>query len=307
MKKKLILAGVGIIAGWLVHRNSVPQPQSVKGAVTVITGSAKGIGKATSHAFARLGATVIIVDHKHQLTDSLQDEFSNYNTPVHFIPCDITQSDQRNQLIRDVTRHYEHIDILINNAGVSIGGEFATLSSAAIDKIINVNLTATIHLTQNMLPIMKRQNRGHIVNVSSVNALMPPPGEAIYSASKSGLNAFSDSLRRELGNTNIRVSVVMPALTQTGMLNDVSEDELRENQLLMSGMSLDSADTVAKAIVSAVQYNRREVICGGTPTHMLARLAQLRPSAMDWAFKYAIDTERFMQALTQLGESEPSE
>lgn len=308
MKNKLLLTGgLLLLAGWWANKSSTKQTASVKNAVTLITGGANGIGKATAHAFARHGAMIVIADLEHQLTDTLQHEFEGYTTPVHFIPCDITQTEHRDRLIHEVTRHYEHIDILINNAGVSMGGAFEDLPSASIDKIINVNLTATIHLTQAILPIMKQQNHGHIVNISSVNALMPPPGEAIYSASKSGLNAFSDSLRRELVKTNIRISVVMPALTQTDMLNNVSEDELRDNQLLMSGMSLDSVDQVAGAILSAVQTNQREVICGGVATNALARLAQFRPSAMDWAFKYAIDTERFMQTLTRLGESEPSE
>ena len=308
MKNKLfITGGLFLLAGWFANKTNAKQPASVKNAVTIITGGAKGIGKATAHTFARRSAIIIIADLEHQLTDALRHEFANYNTPVHFIPCDITLSEHRDRLIHEVTRHYEHIDILINNAGISIGGAFENLSSHAIDKIINVNLTATIHLTQNILHIMKQQNHGHIVNVSSVNALMPPPGEAIYSASKSGLNAFTDSLRRELGKTNIHISLVMPALTRTDMLNNLSEAELRENQLLMSGVSLDSAERVAKAILTAVQTNQREVICGGTQTSTLARLAQLRPSAMDWFFRNAINTERFMQTLTRLGESEPSE
>lgn len=307
MKNKLVFAGLGIVAGWMWHRQSRPQPTSVKNSVAIITGGASGIGKATAHKFAKQGAIVIIADFDFQLDDKLRREFTVYNTPIHFIPCDITVASQRDQFIDEVTNHYEQVDILINNAGISVGGAFADVSPDAINKVINVNLIGTMHLTQSILQIMIAQNHGHIVNISSVNAIMPPPGEAIYSATKGGLNAFSDSLRRELGNTDIHISVVMPALTKTAMLNHVTEDELRQNQLLMTGIELDTPETVADAILKAVQYNQREVICGGQSMGLLSRLAQLRPSAMDWAFKHAIDTEEFMRALQKLDEADNSE
>ena len=307
MKFKFLLAGIGIIAGWLWGKQRHRQPKSVKNAVTIITGGASGIGKATAHTFARQGATVIIADLNQQLTDTLRDEFTPYETTIAFIACDITSSAQRQNLVNTVEETYGKIDILINNAGISKGGAFSKLSPITIDTIIQVNLIATIHLTQAVLNIMQKQNHGHIVNISSVNAIMPPPGETIYSATKAGLNAFSDSLRRELGNTNINISVVMPTLTKTDMLNHISEDDLRKNQLLMAGMSLDRPENVAGAILRAVQFNERGVICGGQSTEILTQLAQLRPSAMDWAFRYVINTEKFMETLGKLGRVKDSE
>ena len=307
MRNKLILAGISIFAGWLWGKRQSSQPQSIKNAVTIITGGASGIGKATAHIFAKQGAVIIIADLEHQLTNTLKQEFEPYNTPIHFIACDITQADHRHKLIGEVMSNYAHIDILINNAGISRGGAFVEQSSEAIDQVININLLGTIHLTHAVLHIMKEQNQGHIVNVSSVGALMPPQGEAIYAAAKGGLNAFSDSLRRELSKTNIHISVVMPALTQTEMLNDVNKDELRDGQVIMAGTGLDTPQNVAEAILSAVQFNRREVICGGQSTELLSRLAQLRPSAMDWAFKHVINTDKFMETLKKVGVSDESE
>lgn len=301
MKSKLFLAGASIILGWLWGKQRHHHPISLNESVTIITGSASGIGKATAHAFARQGAIIIIADLAHQLTESLKAEFAPYEAQPVFIACDITQAEQRQLLLDTVLERYEKIDILINNAGVSHGGAFANLSFKDIQTTITVNLLSTLHLTQSVLKIMKQQNQGHIVNVSSVNAMMPPPGEAVYSATKAGLNAFSDSLRRELGKTNINISVVMPALTQTDMLNDITEVDLRKNQLLMPGMTLDQPSTVASAILHAVQYNERDIICGGQATEILTRLAQFRPSAMDWAFKYVINTEKFMNTLSKLG------
>ena len=304
MKSKIVLALLSVITGWIWQKQQHKQPKSVRNKVTIITGGASGIGKATAHCFAQYGATVIIADLEHQITDELKQEFESYQIPTHFIACNITKSEDREQLIEQAISTFDHIDILINNAGISKGGAFTDLSSNSIDKIISVNLVATLHLTHAVLHIMKAQNRGHIVNVSSVNAKMPPPGEAIYSATKSGLNAFSKSLRRELGKTKINISVVMPALTQTEMLNQISEDDLRKNQVLMTGMELDTPQNVADAILSAVQYNKREVICGGKSVEILSLLAQLRPSAMDWAFRHIINTEKFMATLKKLGETE---
>jgi len=307
MKFKFLLAGISIILGWLWGQQRHRQPISLKNAITIITGGASGIGKATAHSFARQGACVVIADLEHQLSDSLKQEFTPYQNEVLFITCDITNVDERQNLIDSVIQQYNAIDILINNAGISKGGAFSKLSAEAIDTIIGVNLVATIHLTQAVLQVMQVQNHGHIVNVSSVNAMMPPPGEAIYSATKAGLNAFSDSLRRELGKTKINVSVVMPALTKTDMLNNISEDDLRQNQLLMPGMALDKPEDVADAILQAIQFNQREVICGGQSTEVLTRLAQLRPSAMDWAFRHVINTEKFMNALEKLGRTDFTE
>lgn len=307
MKFKLLLATLGIFTGWVWSRQKPKQPISLKNAVTIITGGASGIGKATAHAMARQGAIVIIADLEHQLTDELKQEFAPYATPIHFITCDITQAEHRQALVQEVMTQHESIDILINNAGMSVGGAFTNSSPDAIDKLIEINLLATIHLTHVVLKIMKKQNRGHIVNISSINAKLSPPGEAIYSASKAGLNAFSDSLRRELAQNDIHVSTVMPALTQTAMLNDLSEAELRQNQLLMPGVQLDTAKHVADAILSAIQYNKREVICGGHSMQWLTQLSPLRPSAVDWVFKYVINTEKFMQTLGKLGKQQELE
>ncbi len=307
MKSKLLLAGIGLISGWLWNQQQKQKPKSIKNAVTIITGGASGIGEATAHAFARHGAIVIIADLDHQLTDTLKQSFKPYETEVLFIVCDITRHEKRQQLIDEVMQHYGRVDILINNAGLSKGGEFTDLSSDDIDKLITVNLLGTLHLTHAVLAIMKTQKQGHIVNISSINGVMPPPGEALYSATKAGLNAFSDSLRRELGETNINVSVVMPALTQTAMLNQVTEDELRQNQLLMAWMRLDTAKQVADQILNAVQFNIREIVCGGQSMEVLAKVAPLRPSAMDWVFKHLINTDKFIATLKKLGGTELSE
>jgi short-subunit dehydrogenase len=301
MKVKLLLASIGI-TGWLWSKQRRQTPQSVDHAVTIITGGASGIGKATAHTFARHGATVIIADLAHQLTDDLKSEFAPYPAAIDYIACDITQATQRASLIDAVLSKHRQIDILINNAGITQGGAFISLQADAIDAMIQVNLLGTIHLTQQVLHVMQTQNQGHIVNVSSINAMMPPPGEAIYSATKAGLNAFSDSLRRELGKTNITVSVVMPALTQTELLNNISEDELRDNQLLMPGMSLDKPQHVASAILKAVQFKERNIICGGQTTETMTYLSQFRPSAMDWVFRHIIDADKFMHTLEKLGQ-----
>jgi len=307
MKRKFLLAEVSIILGWLWGKQRHRQPVSLRNAVTIITGGASGIGKATAHSFARQGAHIVIADLDHQLTDTLKKEFAPYHNEVLFIACDITQTDQRQTLIDTVISQHSQIDILINNAGISQGGAFTDIATTTIDDLITVNLIGSLHLTHAVLQVMKQQKHGHIVNVSSVNALMPPPGEALYSATKAGLNAFSDSLRRELGKSKINISVVMPTLTRTEMLKDMSEDDLRKNGLLMPGMTLDDPKHVADAILRAVQFNLREVICGGQTTQMLTKLAQLRPSAMDWAFRYVINTEKFIQTLEKLGRTDSVE
>lgn len=301
MKRTLLWTGFGLTLGWLWNQSKRNRPKPLQHAVTIITGGASGIGKATAHKFARQGAIVIIADLEHQLTAELKQEFTPYDAEILLVACDISQADQRAHLVEEVMKKYKKVDILINNAGISKGGRFAELEPTDIERMISVNLVGTLHLTHSILPFMLDQNKGHIVNVSSVNAVMPPPGEALYSATKAGMNAFSDSLRREYNKHNINISVVMPVLTQTAMLNDVDEEELRDNQLLMPGMSLDTADNVADQILLAVQYNIREIICGDASMGLLAKLSQLRPSAMDWAFRYVIDTDKFIATLQKLG------
>lgn len=301
MKTKLLVAGA--LLGWFLARRKPPQPRSLQQAVTVITGGASGIGKATAHKFARAGAHIVIADLPDKLTTTLHNEFTPYETPVQFIACDITQPQHRQQLIDTVLQSHGQIDIFINNAGISIGGAFIDQHPDAIDRLITVNLTSALHLIKLVLPLMQEQNRGHIVNISSVSALMPPPGEALYSASKAGLNAFSDSLRRELAHTNILVSVVMPVLTRTDMMNDVTDEELHRNKVAIPGNPIHRPEDVADAVLYAVRHNQRDVFCGGNEIELMARLSQMRPTAVDWFFKNIINTERFMETLGKLGET----
>ena len=230
--------------------------------VAIVTGASGGIGEATARALHAAGYRV----------------FGTYRRPpstrspgIEYLACDVTSDESVEAAVGQVLAQAGRVDLLINNAGVGLiaGAEESSVEQAK--SLFDVNLFGVFRLTKAVLPIMRRQGSGRIVNISSVMGLIPAPFMALYAASKHALEGYSESLDHETRSSGIRVVLVEPAYTRTSFEGNVYQadqqlDVYRSARTNAEGVMRDSmktADTpelVASAVVKAateVNPNRR--------------------------------------------------
>jgi short-subunit dehydrogenase len=228
---------------------------SVKDKIVVITGASSGIGKSTAIEFASKGAKLTLVSRRREKLEELQQFLSKFNTEILVCPCDVSNKDQVKKMADQVMEKFGKIDILVNNAGFAIYGTVSDLSIEEIESQMQTNYLGMIYCTKNFLPILQKQNSGHIVNVASVAASFGLPGIASYCASKYAMLGFSEGLKHELKGTKIGVTVVSPIMVRTNFFDHESFGKMPK----YSQTSLDPK-TVAKAILSASESSRLEII-----------------------------------------------
>ena len=183
----------------------------------VLTGAAGGMGRAFTKALLASGRRVVLVDRHEASLAALQME-CGANTCA--VLLDISEAKAVDTLPEKIPPEFRPIDVLINNAGHDIGGRMRFDLGSPDDwtAIIQTNLIGLMRVTRAMLPAMIARDRGHIVNVSSINAVRIVPDMAAYSTSKAGVHMFTETLRGELAETAIRVSEFQPGLTRTGII-----------------------------------------------------------------------------------------
>jgi 3-hydroxy acid dehydrogenase/malonic semialdehyde reductase len=183
----------------------------------LLTGAAGGLGRAIARGVVATGRRVILVDRN---PTSLQEFAAELGDKGHPILLDTTDHPKVDRILDDLPEAFRKVDILINNAGHDIGGRTRFDQGSADDwtDIIRTNVIGTMRMTHAVLPAMVKRNHGHIVNISSINAVRIVPDMAAYSASKASVRMFTETLRGELAETAIRVTEILPGLTRTGII-----------------------------------------------------------------------------------------
>lgn len=203
----------------------------LKDKVAIITGGAQGIGKATALKFLEEDALVIIWDLNEEKGNKLVAEVKIQNKNMDFYKVDITSFNLVESIAKTVKEKYQHIDILINNAGITKDSSLLKMDVEKWQQVINVNLTGTFNCTKAIAPYMVEQNYGRIINTSSVVGLYGNFGQTNYVASKSGVIGMTKVWARELGRKGINVNAVAPGFIETDMIASVPEkiiDSLKE-------------------------------------------------------------------------------
>lgn len=188
------------------------------GKVAVVTGASAGIGSAVARMLAAEGARVALVARTPDVLEWVAGEIRGAGGDAKAFPADVRDHAACAALLAAVAADLGGVDVLVNNAGANHRGPVEEQDPAALAQIIDVNLTAPIVLTRLALPYLRRRGGGAIVNVASIAGQIPVAHEATYSASKSGLRAFTFALREELEGTGITVSAVSPGPVDTGFL-----------------------------------------------------------------------------------------
>jgi len=191
--------------------------------VILITGGAAGIGKATAEAFAHLGGTVVIWDLNEEAGNALVEDFSSKNQKSAFRKVDVTNFDEVGAAVQEIIDEFGRLDVLINNAGITMDKTLKKMDPATWQKVINVNLTGVFNCTRQVVNHMLEVQKGVILNASSVVGLYGNFGQTNYVATKSGVIGMTKTWARELGGKGIRVNAVAPGFIATEMVKQMPE------------------------------------------------------------------------------------
>lgn len=293
--------GAGLLLGGFLTlwRMNEREKHAVKlrSKVVVITGAAAGIGRETAHAFGREQAHLLLVDQDAEALTSAQTEVQQYGERVYTLSIDLTDPAAPHEIVSYALEQFGRIDVLVNNAGLLISGDFLQHDEATYRRVFDVNTLALIRLTQAVVRVMRDQRSGHIINVASMAAVMPSVGFSVYGASKGAVRTFSAALRRELRQDGIMVSVVCPGFVNTRMVGHMSPEAMLGAGLIdpVLGLGLLQPYEVAEAIVRVATYREAEVIVGSRGYHWLAWLERLSPALVDVLFERLIDRDRVSQ------------
>jgi NADP-dependent 3-hydroxy acid dehydrogenase YdfG len=223
------------------------EPRSLRGKVVAITGGARGIGKATGKALAREGAKVAIGDLDAALAEQTATELSG---DAIGLPLDVTRRDSFAAFLDQVAERLGPIDVLVNNAGIMPIGRFWEEEDATARRMVDINLHGVIYGTKLAIPPMLDRGSGHIVNIASQAGKAGIPGGATYCATKHAVVGLSEAVRAELRDTDVEVSVVMPAVVNTELGSGLPDTR---------GVKKLEPEEVADAIVEALKVPKFDV------------------------------------------------
>jgi len=196
--------------------------------VIVITGSTRGIGRATAEAMARAGAKVVISSRKARVCDEVAAELKAEGLDVLAVPCHVGEKDQLQNLVDRTLEHWRRIDVLVANAATNpVYGPLSELTDEAYDKIMNTNVRGAFWLCNMVLPHMARQGGGSIILLSSIAGLRGTDVIGCYGMSKAAEAALARNLALEWGPRNIRVNAIAPGLVKTDFAKALLEDPVR--------------------------------------------------------------------------------
>jgi 3-oxoacyl-[acyl-carrier protein] reductase len=222
----------------------------LKDRVAIVTGAARGIGKAVTLNFVREGAKVTLIDVDKGKLEVVKNEIEKEKGKVILIPCDITKSSDVKEMVDQVHKKMGRIDILVNNAGIIRRGTIETVTEEDWDQVIAVNLKGTFNCCKAVAGIMKQQGYGKIINVSSIAGKMgditSAPG---YGPSKAGIDALTKTLARQLAPYGINVNGVAPHAIETEMSAQWSEQRRKEIVASIPLGRLGKPEDVANAVL----------------------------------------------------------
>lgn len=217
--------------------------------VIIITGASRGIGRETAKLLARNGHTVIANYNKSaEKAKELQEELKKENINIDIYKADVSKREECKALVEYAIEKYKHIDVLVNNAGISIWGQFTDLTDAEIEEIIRTNLYSAIAMSQEVSKHMIHEKQGCIINMSSIWGMVGASCEVAYSVTKAGIDGLTKALAKELGPSNIRVNSIAPGAIETEMNSRLTREEKAvlemETPLGKLGKPIDIAKTI---------------------------------------------------------------
>lgn len=236
--------------------------------VAVVTGAAGGIGLGIALALARRGCHVALADVNAAALPSAAAQVAALGVRATPHVLDVRDRGAVAALPAEVLRGHPGVDLLVNNAGVALGGNFEQVSEADFDWVMEINFHAVVRLTRVFLPVLRCSREARIVNISSVYGLVSPPGQAAYCASKFAVRGFSNALRHELTGSSVGVTVVHPGGVATSIATNarvsagIDPAEVVRARARMERLLRMPAGRAGEIIVRGVERNAARVMVG---------------------------------------------
>jgi uncharacterized protein len=249
------------------------------GKVVVVTGVSMGIGEAIAQAFAAQGASVVLLSRDTARAEAARNRIG-FTERTAALSCDVRHSEEIDRVLGLTLHHFKRIDIWVNNAGHGLLDSVAEVDMAACRELFETNFFGALSAMQAVIPVMRQQGGGAIINVSSVAGHIPLPFHATYSATKFALNAIGKAAGVELKGDGIHILTVCPGYVRTAF----SENSVRGNELKRvrpGSVRGITAERVANATLQGYLKKKREVIVPWT-MHIPVKLYQLFPGLVEW-------------------------
>lgn len=230
----------------------------LKEKTVIVTGGAKGIGKAIAIAFAKEGANIVL-NYRSTSPEDVVKEIESFGVKCLTVQADIGDFEQAKQLVYKAVEEFKTIDILVNNAGITKDNLLLKMSENDFDMVINTNLKGAFNMIKHTSKIMLKQKSGSIINMSSVVGLTGNIGQVNYSASKAGIIGMTFSTARELASRGITCNAIAPGFIETDM-TDVLPDSIKEN--ILNTIPLKRMGTTDEIASTAVFLAKNKYITG---------------------------------------------
>jgi short-subunit dehydrogenase len=256
------------------------RPFVFAGGTAVVTGAASGIGEALAHALARRGIGLVLLDRDADRLAAVAEAIGPPVRATHVV--DLADKDATVRVAEEIRASHPAIRLLVNNAGVALGGFFDQVSLDDFEWVIDVNFRATVRLTHTLLPALKAAPGAHVVNLSSLFGIIAPPGQTAYCASKFAVRGFTEALRLELGLSGIGVTRVHPGGIRTRIAESarqgagVTPEQLEEGRRSAARLLRMDPAKAAAIIVRGIERRKARVLIG-SEAYLLDALARALP------------------------------
>jgi short-subunit dehydrogenase len=264
---------------------------AIRGAAAAVTGAASGIGRALALELAARGCDLALADRDETGLQAVAAEIAKAHSPkVTIHRVDVAEPDQIEDFAQAAISSHPGLNIVVNNAGVALLGQFHEIDQAQMDWLMNINFWGVVHATRAFLPHLQRQREAHIVNLSSIFGIIAPPEQTAYAAAKFAVRGFSESLRHELqmAASPVRLSVVHPGGVATNIArNSRTGAAMTDNQ--RRAESIERFDNAARTtpaaaalrIITGIEKNQPRILIGND-ARFIDVLQRLRPGTY-WA------------------------
>lgn len=251
--------------------------QSFNTTVVVITGASSGIGRATAHAFARRGATVVLAARREDKLQEAEQECRALGGTALAVPADVTREEDVEHLAREAIARFGKIDVWFNNAGVGVFGRFKDIPSDVWRRVIETNVFGFMYGAKAAMRQFRTQGHGVLINNASIVGRLAKPDSTAYATSKFAIRGLAEALRQEvLDQPNIHVCTILPSVIDTPFFQHAANFS---DHRVRAAPPVYTPEKVAETVVGLVQRPRAEVIIGGAGK-VAAALKRLMPSAM---------------------------
>lgn len=244
--------------------------KNISGKVVVITGASSGIGAATARLLSAEGACVVLGARRLDRLERLVRDIISSGGKAEAVQADVAKRQEVEALVSRTVEVFGRVDVLINNAGIMPNSRLDQLRVEDWERAIDVNLKGTLYGIAAVLPVMKSQQSGHIINISSLSGHRVRPTSAVYSATKFGVRAISEGLRMEMTPYHIRSTIISPGPVDTDLPSSVTDETVASQVRKVHEMAI-SADTLAETIAFAISQ----------PENVDINEILLRPTAME--------------------------